>query len=337
MTHPENPHCVAEPAVYKTLLESTKAIPWQIDWATMRFSYIGPQIEALLGWPQDSWKSADDWAARIHEDDRAAVVAYCVAQSKAGLDHEADYRALTRDSGFVWIRDVVHVVRNAAGEVSSLVGFMFDISERKATEDKLIRLQQELEALSFHDQLTGLANRRLLDARIDTEWRSASRTGEPLSLLMLDIDYFKQYNDRYGHLQGDRCLQQVAHALKLAVTRPRDVIARFGGEEFTVLLPETDAAAALRVAQICQRKIARLALPHAASPGPRQVAVSVGVGTIHPAAGVAPSVFIEQVDKQLYRAKQQGRNRIEQARAETTPDALKLATRTATLAARDAA
>ena len=87
--------------VYKTLLESTHAIPWKIDWATMQFSYIGPQIETLLGWSPQSWVSVDDWAARMHPDDRDSVVNFCVAQSQAGVDHEDDYRALTKDNGYV--------------------------------------------------------------------------------------------------------------------------------------------------------------------------------------------------------------------------------------------
>lgn len=121
-------------AVYKTLLESTKAIPWKIDWSTMKFAYIGPQIESLLGWTPSSWQSVEDWAERMHPDDRESVVNFCVSQSKAGTDHEPDYRALTKDGDYVWIRDVVHVVRNKEGEVDSLVGFMFDISERKKTK-----------------------------------------------------------------------------------------------------------------------------------------------------------------------------------------------------------
>src|SRR5689334_1528202 len=104
---------MADDDVYKTLLESTKAIPWKIDWATMRFAYIGPQIEQLLGWAPDSWKTVDDWATRMHADDRDRIVGFCVAQSKAGVDHEADYRALHADGTFRWIRDVVHVVRDA--------------------------------------------------------------------------------------------------------------------------------------------------------------------------------------------------------------------------------
>src|SRR3569623_2981747 len=98
-------------AVYKTLLESTKAIPWKIDWQTMRFAYIGPQIESLLGWSPASWVTEEDWAPRIHPEDRERVVNFCVAQSKAGTDHEADYRALTQTADHVWIRDVVHELR----------------------------------------------------------------------------------------------------------------------------------------------------------------------------------------------------------------------------------
>jgi diguanylate cyclase (GGDEF)-like protein/PAS domain S-box-containing protein len=300
-------------AVYKTLLESTQAIPWKIDWATMRFAYIGPQIETLLGWSQDSWVSAEDWAARMHPEDRERVVNFCVSQSKCGVDHEADYRALTKDNGYVWIRDVVHVVRNAAGGVEALIGFMFDISERKKTEEKLLVLQQELEALSFKDGLTGIANRRQFDASLEREWAQASRDHTPLSLLMLDVDLFKQYNDLYGHLQGDTCLITIAQALGQAAVRPRDVVARFGGEEFVILLPETDAQGAREVAERCQRLIAQQALEHTLSPHGQRVTLSIGVGTAIPDAAAQHSTLLQAVDRQLYAAKQQGRNRIEGA------------------------
>lgn len=310
---PDPSDFTGEHAVYKTLLESTKAIPWKIDWATMTFSYIGPQIETLLGWSQDSWVSAEDWAARMHPEDRERVVNFCVSQSKCGVDHEADYRALTKDNGYVWIRDVVHVVRNAAGEVESLVGFMFDISERKKTEEKLLVLQQELEALSFKDGLTGIANRRQFDASLEREWAQASRDHTPLSLLMLDVDLFKQYNDLYGHLQGDTCLVTIAQALGQAAVRPRDVVARFGGEEFVILLPETDAQGAREVAERCQRLIAQQALEHKLSPHGQRVTLSIGVGTAIPDAAAQHSALLQAVDRQLYAAKQQGRNRIEGA------------------------
>ena len=222
----------ADSAVYKTLLESTKAIPWKIVWDTKEFAYIGPQIEDLLGWTPDSWKTAQDWADRMHEQDRERVFNYCVSQSMAGIDHEADYRALKKDGGYVWLRDVVHVVRKADGSVDSLVGFMFDISKRKHTEEKLMQLQKELEYFSYRDGLTGVANRRQFDSTLELEWANAKRTQEPLSLILFDIDYFKQYNDHYGHIQGDDSLKRVGQTLTTAANRPRDILARFGGEDF---------------------------------------------------------------------------------------------------------
>lgn len=208
---------VNDSQVYRTLLESTKAIPWKIDWVSKKFVYIGPQIEALLGWSPESWVGVEDWAMRMHPEDREYVVNFCVTQSQAGVDHEADYRALTKDNGYVWIRDVVHVVRNGGGEVEALIGFMFDISERKKTEDQLLSLQKELEVLSFKDGLTSIANRRRFDSSFELEWERARREGQPLSLMLFDVDFFKQYNDLYGHIQGDKCLIAIAQTLSLAL------------------------------------------------------------------------------------------------------------------------
>lgn len=300
----------ADITVYRTLLESTKAIPWKIDWKTMQFAYIGPQIEALLGWQQGSWKSADDWAQRMHPEDRDKTVDFCVAQSQAGLDHEADYRAMTVGGDYVWIRDVVHVVRDAAGEVESLIGFMFDISERKKVELELQSLQKKLEEFSFKDGLTGVANRRMLDSVLEQEWSNARRNNQPLSLVMLDIDCFKQYNDLYGHVQGDACLIRVAQALAGAATRGRDFFARFGGEEFVLVLPETDADAAHKIAERCRALIFKEQIPHAGSPVSQLLTLSMGVGSIVPGHKDDPKAFLENIDRRMYRAKEEGRNRI---------------------------
>lgn len=296
--------------VYKTLLESTKAIPWKIDWDSMQFVYIGPQIKELLGWERESWKSVDDWITRMHEDDRERVANFCVAQSKAGIDHEADYRALTSDGDYVWIRDVVHVVRRDDGSVDSLIGFMFDISERKKTEEKLVDLQKELEDLSFKDGLTGVANRRMFDSILDLEWSNARRSKRPLSLILLDIDFFKEYNDFYGHLRGDDCLKLVAQTLGAAATRARDFFARFGGEEFIFVLPETDAEAAEKIAERCQELIAKLEIPHQGSKVSDCLTVSMGIGTIVPVHGDEQKDFVELVDQRLYAAKDAGRNQM---------------------------
>lgn len=297
-------------AVYKTLLESTKAIPWKIDWESMRFAYVGPQIEALLGWSPQSWATVQDWADRMHPDDRQRVVDFCVAQSKAGVDHEADYRALTKDGQYVWLRDVVHVVRRGDGSVESLVGFMFDISERKRTEEKLLGLQRELQELSFKDSLTGIANRRRFDALMALEWNAACRDQRPISLLMIDIDFFKPYNDRYGHIRGDECLRRVATALAAGATRPRDFLARYGGEEFVLVLPETDGRGAEKVAERCREALRGQEIPHATSPVAATVTVSIGVGTLVPGTKDDPLHFIAGVDRSLYRAKEAGRNTV---------------------------
>lgn len=295
-------------AVYKTLLESTKAIPWKIDWATMKFAYIGPQIESLLGWTPSSWVGVEDWAARIHPDERESIVNFCVAQSQAGVDHEADYRALAKNGETVWIRDVVHVVRNDDGSVNSLIGFMFDINERKKTEAKLIDLQKELETLSFNDGLTGVPNRRMFDSVMEMEWANARRNSQPLSIILLDIDYFKQYNDHYGHIQGDHCLKQVAKALSSAATRSHDFFARFGGEEFILVLPETNEKSALTVAERCRSLIFKEQIPHEKSQVSQILSISLGVGTIVPTHHDEPIKFIEAVDRRLYQAKRNGRN-----------------------------
>lgn len=311
MTAPVSaPVACDDPGVYRTLLESTKAIPWRIDWATMCFTYIGPQIEALLGWSPASWQTVHDWADRIHVDDREKTVNFCVAQSQAGADHEADYRALRPDGDVVWIRDVVHVLRRQDGSVEALVGFMFDITERKQAEDKILQLQRELEVLSYRDSLTGVANRRMFDTLYPVEWAKARATGAPLSVLMLDIDYFKQYNDHYGHMQGDECLRKVAAALDAGASRTRDLCARLGGEEFVLLLPATDAESARTVAERCRKLLAQKELPHARSGVGRLVTVSIGAGTIVPGFKDDPAVFLDRIDRRLYQAKSAGRDQV---------------------------
>lgn len=128
--------------LYQTLVESTLAIPFKIDWASKKYAYVGPQIEALLGWSQDSWQTVNDWAARIHPDEREQTVARCVELSIAGVDHDAEYRALTKDNRYIWVREVVHVLCDEHGQTTALIGFTFDISEQKKTE----QLQAELQA-----------------------------------------------------------------------------------------------------------------------------------------------------------------------------------------------
>jgi len=294
--------------VYKTLIESTLAIPWSIDWESKQFNYIGPQIEKLLGWQQASWKTVQDWVDRMHESDREKTFNFCVAQSLAGIDHEADYRALKADGSYIWIRDVVHVIRTENGEVDSLVGFMFDISERKKQEEQLEILQRQLEEFSYKDGLTGIANRRLFDEFFAREWQSAMRLQKPLSVLLIDLDYFKQYNDGHGHINGDQCLREIAQLWSTCCSRPRDLVSRFGGEEFAVVLPETNAEAAIQVAENLMQALKNAKLPHCTSTISEFVTCSMGVKTIVPTEQCDQMKFLELVDQNLYKAKQSGRN-----------------------------
>jgi diguanylate cyclase (GGDEF)-like protein len=130
-----------------------------------------------------------------------------------------------------------------------------------------------------------------------------------LTLVMADVDHFKRYNDRYGHLAGDECLKRVAAALQSAVNRPADLVARYGGEEFAVLLPETDTTAAL-IAERCRELVAALAIRHEDSPVAPIVTLSCGVASVRPQAGEDPSLLVAAADRALYRAKHEGRNRV---------------------------
>lgn len=171
------------------------------------------------------------------------------------------------------------------------------------------------------DPLTGLANRRAFEHGLEREWDRARRTGAPISLLMLDIDHFKQFNDALGHPEGDRCLVRIAQVIQQLAKRPADQVARIGGEEFVVLLPETDQDGARHVAQSIVEGVARLGIDHPASPVAPVATVSIGAttmvriptggrGTNEELQGPDPAVLIHDADQALYRAKQAGRNRI---------------------------
>ncbi len=168
-------------------------------------------------------------------------------------------------------------------------------------------LNDRLEQMAVTDGLTGLANRRHFNQTLDREWRRARREIDLVSLLMIDIDHFKGYNDRLGHLAGDECLRRVARAIGSCVRRPLDLAARYGGEEFAIVLPGTDAAGALAVAQRVREAVAAVALPHPDTGKP--VSVSIGIATLRPIADDAETLLIAASDEALYRAKSAGRDR----------------------------
>lgn len=169
----------------------------------------------------------------------------------------------------------------------------------------------KLERLSYLDALTSIPNRRAFEERFQLEWRRAQRHASPITILMIDIDHFKEYNDHYGHQRGDDCLAQLAQRLRNSVSRPGDFVARYGGEEFALILPETDQEGAIAVAENLRRRVAGLRILHAASPVRDVVTVSVGVASVTP--NPASPVPVTAADRALYRAKELGRDRIEVA------------------------
>jgi diguanylate cyclase (GGDEF)-like protein len=178
--------------------------------------------------------------------------------------------------------------------------------------EKLLREQaMVLRSQTFSDGLTGIANRRHFDVAMEKEHRRAKRGGLPLSLLMIDIDNFKAFNDHYGHQKGDQCLIQVAAALAALLKRPADLMARYGGEEFAIILPETDVDQASLMAEALRLRASELAIPHERSSSEtRIVTVSIGIATQPAGQPVEIAALIGAADRALYQAKRSGRNRI---------------------------
>jgi diguanylate cyclase (GGDEF)-like protein len=185
------------------------------------------------------------------------------------------------------------------------------LAERDRAALELERTKDQLAELARTDPLTGLANRRQLDETLERECRRADRSHAPLSLLLLDVDHFKSFNDQYGHRAGDECLRAVSNVVKTFGRRPGDVAARYGGEEFAVLLAPAPDEGAWSPAEALRQAVQDLGLPHAGNEASGVVTVSIGVATVHPQnQPVTPKMLIERADKMLYEAKRQGRNRV---------------------------
>ena len=182
------------------------------------------------------------------------------------------------------------------------------VRARVRTQLTVKRQADALRAMTLTDSLTGAANRRAFGERIEAEWRRCARAGLPLALILADVDHFKMYNDYYGHQAGDACLEQVARAMQGTAGRAQDLVARYGGEEFAILPPQLDAAGAECVARRLLAELARLAIPHAASPTAPVLTASMGIAAVVPVHGQPSALLIRAADAELYRAKGDGRN-----------------------------
>lgn len=205
-----------------------------------------------------------------------------------------------------WVRHLE--TRTPSGD---LVLLRLDVTELVEKSLALERANVQLAHLSTTDGLTGIANRRQFDQALLNEWQRSARSQQPLSLLMVDIDYFKRYNDRYGHLAGDECLRRVARILESCVMRSGELVARYGGEEFALLLPGTDVNDASVLARRCNEEMAKARIIHDDSPAAPWLTVSIGVATATATQNLLPETLVERADLALYRAKDSGRACVE--------------------------
>jgi len=279
-----------------------------------RPNYISPAILGLTGWsPQETLHRGFHEVA--HPDDlpriEALVDKLCQDTSDA-MDKSAmiEYRIQERSGGYIWVESSLRVLRHpGTGIRSGILVIVRDISERKVAEELLMQAHTAVERLAIVDALTGLANRRCFDASLAAEWHRAMRDRAPLSLLLLDADHFKLYNDSYGHVRGDSCLRQIAESAQQVVSRPGDLVARYGGEEFAVLLPGTSNEGAMKVAADICEALRSCSLAHFANE-PGIVTISIGCATIVPEIGQQSQMLIESADLALYNAKRGGRNQV---------------------------
>ncbi|WP_016950591.1 PAS domain S-box protein [Anabaena sp. PCC 7108] len=251
---------------------------------------------------------------QFHPDDCIAYQQAVAHSVKTMSPFNYEWRIITPSGKIKWIKARSRPERRENGEIA-FYGVVLDVSERKQIEENLKQAQhdlrlanQELEQLVNTDGLTQIANRRCFDNRLQQEWQRLYREQQPLSLLLFDVDYFKRYNDSYGHQLGDECLIKIAQSAKQVVCRSMDLVARYGGEEFVVILPKTNIEGALAIAQRIHVAITDMAIPHQASKVSDIVTVSLGIAAQIPTAEVSASTLVEQADQALYRAKQQGRN-----------------------------
>jgi diguanylate cyclase (GGDEF)-like protein/PAS domain S-box-containing protein len=270
--------------------------------------YVSPAMTELLGWEQEELLD-QHYAKIIHDDDVPLVHEFMHQLRRGGGMTPVAYRCRKRDGQYLWLEATARLLSDPQTEEP--YGFVYvlrDISDRKAAEERMQEAFHTAERLAMMDGLTGVANRRLLDQTLSREWISSRRDKVPLSVLLIDVDCFKAFNDQYGHLEGDECLCRVATRMQAVLRRPLDLLARYGGEEFVAILPNTPADGAEAIAELLRKVVEDCHIPHSGSPH-GIVTVSVGCATQVPCDTSNLNSLLNSADAALYQAKSSGRNR----------------------------
>jgi len=274
-----------------------------------RRSYVSPAAERLGGWTQRELLGHRSLEL-VHQGDRLRVGTVLERLRSGGSGELVEYRVKNAQGGFLWVEGNLRCVRDpVTGLPVGILNMLRDISRRKEAERKLTEAHATLSALAATDALTHLANRRTFDQCLRREWRRCLTERLPVSLLAIDADWFKSFNDTYGHPSGDQCLKQIAESALESVTRSGDLVARIGGEEFAVILPGTDRDGARYVAEAIRAALQNRKIPHTSNPSDH-VTVSVGCATFIPVMGSHASSLVQKADDALYEAKHAGRNRV---------------------------
>jgi diguanylate cyclase (GGDEF)-like protein len=284
---------------------------WQLEMATMEMAWTQEMYE-IYDLPHATSLSLEQALACYTEETRPALENAIRKAMAFGTPWSVEACMVTARGLKIWVRNQGEAVVHA-GQVVRLTGASQDVTERVQYAAKLATANKKLELLAVTDSLTGVGNRRCFDQQLAAEWSRCQRRNIPLGLLMLDIDHFKLYNDRYGHPRGDETLSHVATILSECAQRSGELVARYGGEEFAVLLPGSDPANTRKMAQDIIAELTRASIPHGTSPTAKHVTVSVGAACTTPVASIDSLLLVQTADIALYAAKTRGRNRVEQA------------------------
>ncbi|WP_102348507.1 diguanylate cyclase domain-containing protein [Bacillus sp. Marseille-P3661] len=271
------------------------------------YEYISPSCCQILGYDQNELINRNMFDF-IHPDE-FEIVNRLRTEMESQLEVVTfTHRFRKEDGTYIWLETNARTIRTSSRTIEKLIAVSRDITERLEKENKLHETIKVLEYLSNMDALTSIPNRRFFEERLQSEWNRSMRNGNPLSALMIDIDHFKNYNDFYGHQEGDRIIKQIALVLMDTVKKPSDFVARYGGEEFIVLLPDTDKKGATHIAKQMINNVRNLKVLNEVSSTSPFVTISIGSATVIPEKYTQPNELIKQADIALYHAKEQGRN-----------------------------